>query len=278
MIDATEHISAVRREVGGRVLEAGTARVVTISRSYAAELADIWDACTNPERIPRWFLPVSGELKEGGRYQLAGNAGGTITRCDPPRGFDATWEMGGDMSWIELRLADEGIGRTLFRLNHIAHVDDQRWAQFGPGAVGVGWDSGLIGLYLHLTTGQAVDPARAAEWSASEEGHRFLTASSDAWYEASVRHRPGRDPRRRRPDHRVLHRRARARRGDQPARLTGLGRFSTAAPGPPTGAASIQPGTQPKRPRGAAEAAQPTLIKHAGSATPDGTRPRRSPA
>jgi len=186
MIDATEHISAVRREVGGRVLEAGTARVVTISRSYAAELADIWDACTNPERIPRWFLPVSGELKEGGRYQLAGNAGGTITRCDPPRGFDATWEMGGHMSWIELRLADEGIGRTLFRLNHIAHVDDQRWAQFGPGAVGVGWDSGLIGLYLHLTTAQAEDPAREAEWSASEEGHRVLTASSDAWYEASV--------------------------------------------------------------------------------------------
>jgi uncharacterized protein YndB with AHSA1/START domain len=39
-----------------------------VSRSYPAELADVWDACTNPERIPRWFLPVSGELKEGGRY------------------------------------------------------------------------------------------------------------------------------------------------------------------------------------------------------------------
>ena len=105
MIDVTEQISAVRREVGGRVLEAGQARVVTVSRSYPAGLADVWDACTNPERIPRWFLPVSGELKEGGRYQLEGNAGGTITRCDPPHGFDATWEMGGDMSWIELRLA-----------------------------------------------------------------------------------------------------------------------------------------------------------------------------
>lgn len=55
-----------------------------------------------------------------------------------------------------------------------------------PGAVGVGWDSGLIGLYLHLTTRQAVDPVKAAEWSASEEGRRFLTASSDAWYGASV--------------------------------------------------------------------------------------------
>jgi uncharacterized protein YndB with AHSA1/START domain len=186
MINVTEEISAVRRQVSGRMLEAGEARVITVSRSYPAELADVWDACTNPERIPRWFLPVSGELKEGGRFQLKGNAGGTITRCDPPHGFDATWEMGGDVSWIELRLTDEGSGLTLFRLSHIAHVDDERWAQFGPGALGVGWDSGLIGLHQHLTTRQPVDPAKAAEWSASEEGRRFLAASSDAWYDASV--------------------------------------------------------------------------------------------
>ena len=186
MIDVTEQISAVRRQVGSRVLEAGEARVVTITRDYPAELADVWDACTSAERIPRWFLPVTGELKEGGGYQLQGNAGGTITRCDPPHGFDATWEFGGEVSWIELRLSDAGGGRTRFQLDHIAHVDDERWAQFGPGAVGVGWDSGLIGLYLHLTTKLAVDPAAFAEWSASEEGRRFMTESSEAWYEASV--------------------------------------------------------------------------------------------
>jgi len=186
MTDVTGQISAVRREVGGRVLAAGQARVVTISRSYPAGLADVWDACTNPERIPRWFLPVSGELAEGGRYQLEGNAGGTITRCDPPHGFDATWEMGGDVSWIELRLADEGQGRTRFQLHHIAHTGDERWAQFGPGAVGVGWESGLIGLYLHLTTGRAADPAKAAQWLASAQGRQFLTASSQGWCAASV--------------------------------------------------------------------------------------------
>jgi uncharacterized protein YndB with AHSA1/START domain len=186
MIDVTEEISAVRREVGGRTLEAGEARVVTVSRSYPAALADVWDACTDAERLPRWFLPVSGELKEGGRYQFEGNAGGVVTRCDPPHGFDATWEMGGDVSWVELRLTDEGEGRTRFRLDHIAHVDDERWRQYGPGAVGVGWDGALLGLYLHLTTGRAVDPAVVAEWSASAEGRRFLTASSDAWYDASV--------------------------------------------------------------------------------------------
>ncbi|MFJ4776308.1 SRPBCC family protein [Streptomyces sp. NPDC088762] len=186
MIDVTGQISAVRREVGNRVLEAGEARVVSLSRSYPAELADVWDACTNPERIPRWFLPVTGELKEGGRYQLQDNAGGTVTRCDPPHGFDATWEVGDDTTWVELRLTDEGDGRTLFRLTHIGHVDDERWARFGPGAVGVGWDSSLTGLHLHLSSGRAVDPAEWDEWSATDEGRRYLTASSDGWYEASV--------------------------------------------------------------------------------------------
>jgi uncharacterized protein YndB with AHSA1/START domain len=186
MIDVTDQISAVSREVSGRVLDAGEARIVSLSRRYPAGLADVWDACTNPERIRRWFLPVSGELTEGGRYQLQGNAGGTITRCDPPHGFDATWEMAGDTSWIELRLTDEGNGHTRFRLDHIALLDAERWAMFGPGAVGVGWESGLIGLYLHLTTGQAVDPAKVVAWSGSGEGHRLMTASSDAWYEASV--------------------------------------------------------------------------------------------
>ena len=55
-----------------------------ISAVYDTTLDDLWDACTNAERIPRWFLPVSGELRDGGRYQLEGNAGGTIERCDPP--------------------------------------------------------------------------------------------------------------------------------------------------------------------------------------------------
>jgi uncharacterized protein YndB with AHSA1/START domain len=186
MIDVTGEISAVRREVSGRVLEAGQARVITISRSYPAELADVWDACTNPRRIRRWFLPVSGELAVGGRYQLEGNAGGTITHCDPPHGFDATWEMGSDISWIELRLAGEDNGRTRFRLSHISLADDERWVQFGLGAAGVGWDSSLIGLHLHLTSGPSADPAMRAGWPASPDGRRFLTASSDAWCAASV--------------------------------------------------------------------------------------------
>src|SRR4029450_4047811 len=94
-----------------RTIEAGDARVVSISQTYDTDIDDLWDAVTNPEHIPRWFLPVSGELKVGGRYQLEGNAGGVIERCEPPRSFAATWEYGGAISWIEVTLAPGCAGR-----------------------------------------------------------------------------------------------------------------------------------------------------------------------
>jgi len=122
----------------------------------------------------------------GGRYQLEGNAAGTIERCDPPRGFTATWEYGGDVTWIELRLSPEPDGGTRFELEHIAHVEDERWAQFGPGAVGVGWDLALIGLTVHLASGGSRDPHEVMAWSTSEEGRRFMSASSERWRDASV--------------------------------------------------------------------------------------------
>jgi hypothetical protein len=71
-------------------------------------------------------------------------------------------------------------------LEHIAHVDDERWAQFGPGAVGVGWDLALRGLALHLETGNRVDPAEAMAWTATEEGKQFIARSSEAWGSASI--------------------------------------------------------------------------------------------
>lgn len=186
MIDVTHQINAVQRQVGKRVLDAREAPTVTITQTYDATIDDVWDACTNPERIPRWFLPISGDLRLGGHYQLQGNAGGEIERCDPPTSFAATWEFGGSVSWIEVRLASESNGETRLQLEHIAHVDDELWAQFGPGAVGVGWDGAMLGLATHLSTGSAVDPQDSAAWTASDEGKRFMSLSSQRWCDASI--------------------------------------------------------------------------------------------
>jgi uncharacterized protein YndB with AHSA1/START domain len=191
VIDVSEHLSAVSRQVGSRVLEAGEARVVTISRTYVATVDEMWDACTNPERIPRWFLPVSGELRPGGRYQLEGNAGGVVERCAPPRSFAVTWEFGDQVSWVEVRLDPAPDGGTRFTLEHVAHVDDH-WERFGPGAVGIGWEMGLLGLAGHVAGGAAPTPEEGAAWAASAEGREFIARSSDGWCAAHVA--AGEDP------------------------------------------------------------------------------------
>ncbi|WP_229072591.1 SRPBCC family protein [Actinoplanes sp. DH11] len=192
MIDVKEQISTVRRTLGTRVLEAGEARELTISQVYDTDLDDLWDVVTNPARIARWFLPVTGELREGGRYQLEGNAGGTVTACAKPRSYAATWEFGGGVSWIEVRLTPEDADRTRFDLTHIAHVDEH-WEQYGPGAVGIGWDLGLIGLHRHVTApGTPVDPAAVEAWSASPDGALFMRLSGEAWAEADIA--AGEDP------------------------------------------------------------------------------------
>ncbi len=187
MLDVSHQISSVQRQVGSRVLAAGEARIVNLSQEYRASVEDLWDACTSPDRIPRWFLPITGDLRVGGHYQLEGNAGGTIERCEPPHGFAATWEFGGEVSWIEVRLSAPRDGTARLELEHVAHVDDERWAQFGPGAVGLGWDLSLLGLAQHLSTPDtAVDPAESAAWMASGPGREFLTRCGELWCEASI--------------------------------------------------------------------------------------------
>ena len=184
--DVAQQIGAVVREVASREHEGRLARVVVATRTYNTTVEDVWDALTSAERLPRWFLPVTGDLRLGGHYQFKGNAGGTITRCEPPRLLAVTWAMGPSMSWVTVSLAEDAGGGTRLELEHVAHVDDAFWDQYGPGAVGVGWDLAMMGLVRHVATGAAVDPDAFAAWTASAEGKDFVRRSSDEWRRASV--------------------------------------------------------------------------------------------
>ena len=184
--DVPRHIGAVTRKVETRLRDGRPARVVVAARTYDTSVDDLWDAITSQERIPRWFLPVSGDLRLGGRYQLQGNAGGTITRCEPPRVVAMTWEFGGDVTWLEVTLEPTRDGRAHLQLEHVARVPDERWDEFGPGAVGVGWDTALLGLGNHVESGATVDPREAMAWLGSDNGREFVRRSSDDWCRASI--------------------------------------------------------------------------------------------
>ncbi|WPB73242.1 SRPBCC family protein [Archangium violaceum] len=180
-------LGAEVREFVEREHEGKPARVVVASRLYHTDAEDLWDAITHVERIPRWFLPIEGELRLGGRYQLEDNASGTITRCERPTAFDITWEFGGGMSWVNVRLEPEGKD-TRLTLEHIGHASDadEHWTRFGPGAAGVGWDLGFLGLGLHVERGESVPPEANAAWMASDESKAFMRASAEAWGAAHI--------------------------------------------------------------------------------------------
>src|SRR6202012_1537455 len=144
------------------------------------------DAGPSAERIPRWFLPVSGDLKDGGRYQLEGNAGGTVERCDRPESFAVTWEFGGAMSWVRVTLFPDGEHTTL-ELAHEASLPPGMWEQFGPGATGVGWALGLRGLGRYLEAGTRADRATAVPSPASPEGAEFIRQAAAGWADAAVK-------------------------------------------------------------------------------------------
>jgi uncharacterized protein YndB with AHSA1/START domain len=188
MIDIVREIEAVQREVGTGRIAAGEGRTVRLRRTYDAPIDDVWDALTNPERIGRWFLPISGDYRIGGRYQFEGNAGGEILECERPHRLRATWVYGDPSdpaatTEVEIRLSAAADDVTLLDFVHTAVVPDEMWDQYGPGAVGVGWDGGLLGLSLHLRTGETVGDPIA--WQLSDEGREFSTRCSEAWGVAS---------------------------------------------------------------------------------------------
>jgi uncharacterized protein YndB with AHSA1/START domain len=80
MTDSANSLTEIQREVGRKRIAAGEARTAVLRRRYDAAIEDVWDACTDPGRINRWFLPVTGDLRVGGRFSLEGNASGEIVR------------------------------------------------------------------------------------------------------------------------------------------------------------------------------------------------------
>lgn len=182
-LDIHTALAAVTRTVSALERNGQATCIVTLRRCCDTDMGDLWDAVTHPERLPRWFAPIEGDLALGGRYQLTGHAGGTITACEAPRQFDITWEFDGSMSWLGLRLAPQAAQRTQLTLHHIVPMN-VHWETYGPGATGVGWELALLGLVLHLAEPHtSLDPEA---FFAMPETPAFVRGSSSAWGDAHI--------------------------------------------------------------------------------------------
>ncbi|MEU9059397.1 SRPBCC family protein [Streptomyces sp. NPDC048430] len=182
MDEILDEISRVHREVGTRRVASEEAGAVLLRRTFDAGRDEVWDAVTSPERIARWFLPVTGDFRVGGGYQLEGNAGGEILECVRPERLRVSWQFGPDpaFSEVEVRLTPEGSGRTVFELEHVSVVPEEFRSQYGPGAVGIGWDLALLGLGWHLA-GDGISPEDAVDWQTSPEAKAFVARSGEEW-------------------------------------------------------------------------------------------------
>lgn len=118
--DIDHHFGAVQRSVSSVTRDEKATKTVTLTRSYPTGIDDLWSALTNSERIQLWFLPITGDLNLGGRYQFEGNASGEIRECNSPTFLSVTWEWQDDVSWLEVRLSEAGENNTQLTLIHTA--------------------------------------------------------------------------------------------------------------------------------------------------------------
>lgn len=188
--DLSAHIGTTERVVHHIEHNGKPARSIIASRLFDTDVADLWDAVTKPERLARWFAPVSGDLEPGGKYRIEGNASGTITECEPPSKFSLTWEFADQVSWVNVQLVPQDM-KTRLELEHIAHVDltdpQDHWTIFGPGAGGVGWELAYLGLALHTTHPETNETFEAGqEWMVSEEALGFYRTTSRLWAQAAI--------------------------------------------------------------------------------------------
>ena len=76
-MDPVATAGLVAREIRTSERDGAPTKIAIARRTYRTDRDDLWDALTSAERIPRWFMPISGDLEPGGRFQIEGNAGGT---------------------------------------------------------------------------------------------------------------------------------------------------------------------------------------------------------
>ncbi len=137
----------------------GDRGAIRIEDIYDTDIDDLWQACTDPERLARWIATVSGELTVGGdihaSFTSTWTGPGRIEICDPPHHLLLTMEPGTeDETQIEGWLSTEGDRTRLTVEERGLRLPQLRLH-------GAGWQAHLEDLHRSMV-GQP--PAWKARW------------------------------------------------------------------------------------------------------------------
>jgi uncharacterized protein YndB with AHSA1/START domain len=122
------------------------------TRTYETTVEDLWDACTNPERLRRWYTTVTGDLRVGGTFQQVQMGSGTIVVCDAPQQLKLSLGSGADEIVLRLSPGPED-GTATLELQHATTLDTHEIGGQMYDAIfcmGGGYYPRLLALDLHL--------------------------------------------------------------------------------------------------------------------------------
>jgi uncharacterized protein YndB with AHSA1/START domain len=118
-------------------------RTVRFERVLPAPVARVWWFLSDPEGMRGWLTDGDVEPRAGGRLELRWDGGvvehGEVTRWEPERVLEYTWNVSGERSLVRYELTPHGAG-TLLVLTHTL-LEPNRLAGYAAG-----WDSHLAML------------------------------------------------------------------------------------------------------------------------------------
>lgn len=144
-------------------------RLVSLRRTFAVSIDELWSALTEPERVRRWFSPAKIEPRVGGRIEMEGYDGssmmeGMIRVFDPPRVFEYDWVSRHQTSIVRYELEPDGAGTRLT-------LTEQRLTDVATERRTAGWHLHVERLDAYLETG-ADQPPSEQRWNELRESYR----------------------------------------------------------------------------------------------------------
>jgi uncharacterized protein YndB with AHSA1/START domain len=162
----------------------GTRGAVRVEDVYDTDIDDLWEACTNPERLARWIAKVSGDLRVGGSihavFTSTWTGPGRIDVCDRPHHLLITTEPDTeDEAQIEAWLTAEGRKTRLV-------VEERGLPRERLHFYGAGWQAHLEDLARSLDGGTAVGPGPWTEQTPEPAWHARWAELTPAYEQAGT--------------------------------------------------------------------------------------------
>lgn len=148
-------INETHTDVIGSLRSIGATGAVRMEDRYPTDIADLWSALTEPERLARWVADVEGDLGLGGRFRACFTSGweceGRVEECHPPHRLLVTLAPGeADETVIEAELTRDGDQTRLVIEERGLPLDELA-------AHGAGWQVHVEDLAAHLAGREAAD-------------------------------------------------------------------------------------------------------------------------